>query len=133
MSGTDYSYLSDGKDKNGLTVGEILHCGQLGLSFSDAEVTAFDEDGNGYFIEFTLSGDKAGELFSFGEWERVAQENEGFILTEEAYGDAEVTAKVQNGTLDNVTVTVPLTVSFTLDGQQYSFTQVYTATYLFIR
>ena len=133
MSGTVYSYISEGKDRNGLTVGEILHCGQLGLSFSDAEVTAFDEDGNGYSIGFTLSGDKAGELFSFGEWEKVAEENEGFILAEESYGTAEVTAKVQNGTLDNVTVTVPLTVSFTLDGQQYSFTQVYTATYLFIR
>ena len=133
MSGTVYSYLSGGKDKKGLTAEEILHCGTLDLSFTDADVTSFDEDGNGYRIDFTLSGDKASELFVFGEWERVAEENEGFILTEESYGTAEVTAKVQNGTLDDVTVTVPLTVSFTLDGQLYSFTQVYTVTYLFIR
>ena len=133
MSGTLYSYLSEGKDKNGLTAKEILHCGDLGLSFSDADVTYFDEDGNGYRIDFTLGADKTAELFSFGEWERVADENEGFVLTDETYGDAEVTAKVQNGTLDDITVKVPVTVSFTLDGQQFSFTQTYTATYLFIR
>jgi hypothetical protein len=133
MSGTLYSYLSEGKDKTGLTVGEILHGGELSLSFSDADVTYFDEDGNGYRIDFTLGADKAAELFSFGEWERVADENEGFVLTQEAYGDAEVTAKVQNGLIDDITVKVPVTVSFTLDGQQFSFTQTYTATYLFIR
>lgn len=133
MSGTLYSYLSEGKDKTGLTVGEILHGGELSLSFSDADVTYFDEDGNGYRIDFTLGADKAAELFSFGGWEKAADENDGFVLMEEAYGDAEVTAKVQNGTLDDITVKVPVTVSFTLDGQQFSFTQTYTATYLFIR
>lgn len=133
MSGTLYSYISGGKDKNGLTVDEILHGGELSLSSADADVVYFDEDGNGYRIDFTLGGEKASELFSFGEWDRVADENEGFILTEELYGDAEVTAKVQNGFIDDITVTVPVTVSFTLDGQQFSFTQTYTATYLFIR
>ena len=133
MSGTVYSYLSGGKDKNGLTAAEILHGSELGFVSSDAQVTYFDEDGNGYRIDFTLGGDRASELFSFGEWERVADENDGFILNEEIYGDAQVTAKVQNGLIDDITVTVPVTVCFTLDGQEYSFTQVYTATYLFIR
>lgn len=135
LTGTLYSYLSGGTDKKGLTAGELLHSGEaeLSLSFSDADVTYFDEDGNGYRIDFTLEGENAAQLFSFGEWERVAEENEGFILTEETYGDAEVSVKVQNGMIDDITLTVPVTVCFTLDGEQFSFTQVYTATYLFIR
>ncbi len=134
MTGTVYSYISGGKDKMGHTVSEILHGkDELSLSFSDAGVTYFDEDGNGYRIEFTLSDAAAKELFSFGEWDRVAQENEGFALSEETYGNAQVTAKVQNGYIDDITVTVPVTVKFTLASQEYSFTQTYTATYLFIR
>lgn len=134
MTGTVYSYISGGKDKMGHTVSEILHGkDELSLSFSDADVTYFDEDGNGYRIEFTLNGESAGELFAFGEWDRVARENEGFALSEETYGDAQVTVKVQNGLIDDITVSVPVTVSFTLGGQEYSYTQVYTATYLFIR
>ena len=135
LTGTLYSYLSGGTDKKGLTAGELLHSGEneLGISFEDADVTYFDEDGNGYRINFTLERENAAQLFSFGEWERVAEENEGFILTEETYGDAEITAKVQNGMIDDITLTVPVTVCFTLDGEQFSFTQVYTATYIFIR
>ena len=135
MTGSVYSYFSEGTDKNGLTAGEALHCteGALSLEFSDAEVTYFDEDGNGFCVDFTVDGENAAQLFGFTEWERVAEENEGFVLDEESISQVNVTAKVQNGLLDNITVTVPVTVSFTLAGQQYSFTQTYTATYLFIR
>ncbi len=135
MTGTIYSYLADGTDRNGITTSELLHSGEgeTEIGLTDAEVTYFAEDGNGYRIEFTLGDNKTSELFSFADWSRVADENEGFVLTEESCAQATVSAKVQNGFIDDITITVPVTVYFTLGGQEFSFSQTYSATYLFIR
>ena len=108
--------------------------GEFDLTFADVTDTAFEDDGNGIRVSFTLSDeDDITELFCYNPAEKIAQQNGDFAPVSYTYGKAEVSAKINNGSIDDITVTVPVSLTFTLGGQQYSFTQIYSATYLFIR
>ncbi|MBR3815269.1 MAG: leucine-rich repeat protein [Clostridia bacterium] len=131
-------YFTDGKEK---TSGKQLYSfisddgdGVFGLDFEDLSDIAFEDDGNGIRVCFSLNGeDDVTELFSYNPAEAIAQNNSEFALVSYTYGKAEVTAKINGGTIDDITVTVPVSLIFTLAGREYSFSQVYTTTYLFIR
>lgn len=115
-----YTFVSDDTD--------------LTLDFADAADVTLEEDGNGIRVSFTLSSEDAiTELFSYDPTERIAQANGEPLSVSYTYGKAEVTAKVNNGQIDDITVTVPVTLSFTLGGSEYSFSQTCSQTYLFIR
>ncbi len=139
MSGTAYSYIADGIDKaTKLPVTALLAPENelTTLSYEDTARAEFDDDGNGYRITFSLNSENDGTqtalIAKLIDWQSVAEENDGFVLNTCIYEGTTVTAKIQNGYIDDITVTVPVTVSFSLNGEAYEFSTVLTQTYLFI-
>lgn len=138
LKGNNILYFTEGNEK---ASGKALYSfilddgdGEIGLGFADATDIAFEDDGNGIRISFALvDEDDITELFSYNPTEKIAQESGELLSASYTYGKAEVTAKINNGVIDDITVTVPVSLSFTLGGQEYSFAQAYTTTYLFIR
>lgn len=138
LSGSKLSYFTEGYEKtSGKALGSFIlddGDGEMSLAFADASDIIFEDDGSGIRVSFALSEeDDITELFSYNPVETIAQQNGGFACSSYTYGKAEVSAKINNGKIDDITVTVPVSLIFTLGAQEYSFTQTYTATYLFIR
>ncbi len=107
------------------------------LSFEQitTDSVSFTEDGNGYRISFNLGEDDGtvnALITDTIDWDKVAEDNSGFVLNECKYGGTTVNAKVQNGFIDDITVTVPVTVKFTIGEKTYEFSETITKEYLFI-
>lgn len=106
------------------------------LSCSEVSSISFDDDGNGYRIDFTLGEDTDGSvnalITDIIDWEEIASQNEGFTLTSCTYEGTRINAKVQNGAIDDITVTVPVTVKFTIGENSYEFSETIVREYLFI-
>lgn len=133
---TVYSYIVDGAErKSGLSAGKLICDSESTVPPDASFVTdaAYEDDGNGTRLSFTLSPDALSEFIKLPDWNKVNEEYETFTLVSCTYGNAEVSSKFQNGHTDDITVTVPMTAVFTLDGEEYSFTQSYSLTHLFIR
>lgn len=103
----------------------------------DEKSIVTEENGNGDEITFSLkSEDKSGAVNSLItpviDWDKIAKDNKDFVLEGCTYSGTTVNAKIQNGKLSFVTVSVPVTVNFRLGVTPYSFsgTIVRTTTYI---
>ena len=101
----------------------------------DADSLSFDDDGNGFRLSFSLPEDDGTvnglitEAFSF---EELAEEIPGFVLNECTYNGTTVNAKVQNGKIDDIIISVPVTVNFNIGDTTYEFSETVTKEILFI-
>lgn len=106
------------------------------LEYEQVKDIEFDDDGNGYRITFSLPAETDGrlnaQLTELIDWDSVAAANQGFTLKGCSYEGTTVEAKVNNGHVDDMTVTVPVRVQFTLNEADYEFTQTITKKLLFI-
>ena len=139
---TQMYMLTEGKTADGKTLNDLLtpSGAPLNLTFSqiDEESFVYTENGSGNDVIFTVpSEDKSAIVNSLFapviDWEKIAQENPGFVLTSCTYEGTKVKAKVnQNGSLDDMEISIPVSVSFTLDGVPYSFSGTVTHNYMFV-
>ena len=129
---TTRSYISGGKDKaTGASVGSLI-CSEEAFTAIAGEkitVTGFGDDGNGFRISFTANQDAVPSLIKLPDFSKA----ENITVDSFTFSQATVSAKVQGTETDDITVTVPVEVTYTADEAQKSFTADLTATYLFIR
>ncbi len=101
----------------------------------DADSLSFDDDGNGFRLSFSLPEDDGTvnglitEAFSF---EELSEEIPGFVLNKCTYNGTTVNAKVQNGKIDDIIISVPVTVNFNIGDTTYEFSETVTKEFLFI-
>lgn len=110
------------------------------LSFSDinADSVNFKADGAGYEITFTLnpedkSADKNSLITSPVDWSKVEKAASGFSLVSCKYTGTRITAKIQDGLISYMEVSMPIEVSFKTGLiTTYSFTQTIVTTTAFV-
>ncbi len=101
-----------------------------------ADSLSFGDDGNGFRITFTLKEDSDGSVNALItdviDWKAVADEVEGFTLNSCTYEGTTVDAKVQNGLVDDIIISVPVKVNFSIGEENYEFTETITKELMFI-
>lgn len=107
------------------------------LSYEQLEADSlnFDDDGNGFRVSFALPEDDGtanGLIAGEFDFEKIAEEIPGFVLNECTYNGTTVNAKVQNGKIDDIIVSVPVTVNFNIGDVAYEFSETITKELLFI-
>lgn len=97
---------------------------------------SFDDDGNGFRIRFSLPRESDGAINALitdtVDFAKIAEENEGFVLNSCTYEGTQISAKVHNGLIDDITVTVPIKVNFNIGDTTYEFSETITKEYMFI-
>lgn len=99
---------------------------------------AVSPDGNGYNISFELitedtEATATSNVAEIPDWAAIEKKNSSFRLLTCTYEGTRVVAKIRDGKLDHLTVSVPMTVTFIYDNKGYSFTQTVEYKYFFIR
>lgn len=101
----------------------------------EADSVNFDDDGNGFRLSFALPEDDgtvneliAGTL----DFDAIAELIPSFVLNECTYNGTTVNAKVQNGKIDDIVISVPVTVNFNIGDTVYEFSETITKEFLFI-
>lgn len=101
-----------------------------------AETVSYSEDGNGYRISFTLKEESTptanSQITPTVNWDKIMQNYENLTLDSCIYKGTSVSAKVHDGKIDDITLAVPIEVSFTLDGEKYSFSEKITTQHIFL-
>ena len=140
--GTTIYQFEKGKTSDGKKV--TAYIGPSGtnttLSFADikADSVSYKANGSGYDITFTLySEDKeAGKnslITNPVDWSKVANAASGFSLVSCNYTGTRIKAKVQDGQISYMEVSMPIEVYFkTGDGVTYSFKQTIVTTTAFV-
>ena len=138
---SDILYFTEGIEKySKLPVTSVLAPKDSFCTLSEENLAAdslyFTDDGNGYQISFILPEETDGaanslitELFSFDAY---ACENEDFTLNSCTYEGTKISAKIQNGRIDNITIEIPVTVNFNIGETTYEFTETVTRENIFI-
>ena len=140
--GTNIYRFQEGKtsDGNGVSayIGTSSKDAVIKLSDINAESVKFKANGSGYDITFTLypegpSAEKTSVLTTPVDWNKVKQTANGFSLISCRYTGTTVTAKVQDGLVSYMEVSMPIEVSFkTGTATTYSFTQTIVTTVAFV-
>lgn len=100
-----------------------------------ADSLSFDDDGNGFRLSFALPEDDGtvnkliAEAFDF---DALKEEIPGFVLNKCTYNGTTVNAKVQNSKIDDIIISVPVTVNFNIGDVTYEFSETITKEFLFI-
>lgn len=140
--GTDIHRFNKGKTSDGKDVSSYI--GTIGkdtdieLSDVNAESVKFKANGSGYEITFTLfpegpSAEKTSAFTSIVDWDKIKQTANGFSLISCRYTGTTVTAKVQDGLVSYMEVSMPIEVSFKTGlTTTYSFTQTIVTTTAFV-
>ncbi len=110
------------------------------LTYSDinADSVSFKANGSGYEVSFTLnaegtSADKNSLITSPVDWSKVENAANGFSLVSCRYTGTKVTAKIQDGLISYMEVSMPIEVSFKTGLMTtYSFTQTIVTTTAFV-
>lgn len=106
------------------------------ISLDQVKNISFEDDGNGYRLTFEIPAETDGAVNKLVteliDWEAIAQSNEGFALEGCSYEGTTVSAKIHNGLVDDLIVTVPIKVSFSIGEEKYEFSETITKEYLFI-
>lgn len=141
-AGTNIYRFSDGTTSDGNKVSAYI--GPVNpdstLTFSDIKTDSlsFKANGSGYEVSFTLnaegsSADKTSLITSPVDWSKVENAASGFSLQSCRYTGTKVTAKIQNGLISYMEISMPIEVSFKTGLiTTYSFTQTIVTTTAFV-
>ncbi len=141
-TGVSVYNFQNGEDTNGIKLDSVLlpagsKC-ELSLDDIVLDTAAFEENGSGYELSFTLKSEGAsGEINSLitsvVDWQNVAAQNSGFTLNECLYKGTHINAKVQDGLISYIKIEMPLEATFTLDDSEgvlnESIVSLYAVTY----
>ena len=115
----DYNFVGGVESEKKLTLEKLLPAmnGKLSLSSQEQKDCSveYHGDGNGFFIELTLPADKADKslassFVTLPDWNAIAKA-QGVSLTSVDYSKVTVSAKVNAGKLDTLSVSVPFTAT----------------------
>lgn len=142
QTGSNTYVFTNGKTTDGS--GVTAHVGPVNensaLTFSDinADTMSYRGNGSGYEVTFTLNGEyadasKNSMLCPTVDWDKIESAANGFSLTSCLYEGTKVTAKIQNGLISYMEITMPLKVTFKTGFiNTYSFNQTIVTTVAFV-
>lgn len=109
----------------------------LQKSMIDESSLSVTPNGNGYSVAFSLQREgKDGEIHSLitepVDWNAIEEKHENFTLNYCIYDNTTIEAKVRENQVDHLMVKIPMDVSFTYNGKDYSFSQTVEYKYFFI-
>ncbi len=83
---------------------------------------AFSQSGFGYAVSFSVLPESAKKIAVLTDMAKVKSENPGFVLYSYETGEAKTEAKVSDGMLDYLLVSVPVKMTFILGGEKHEIT-----------
>lgn len=123
------------KDGESLSVSEVIYpCGEESLIWADIvkDSVTYSQSGYGYSVELEVSAGSAEKIALVPDAEKLAESIPGFVLYSAETGKAHVSAKVTEGILDTyLSVEVPVTLVFYLDGEKHEISFTASQDYLF--
>lgn len=141
-TGKSFYIFSDGKDTAGNIVsaymGPVNAESTLDFSNINEDNFSYKADGSGYEVTFTLdsedkSAGKTSLVTSPVNWDKVKEKAPGFSLISCNYTGTKVTAKIQNGLITFMEVSMPVAVQFKTGSlTTYSFNQTIVTTTAFV-
>ena len=132
-------YFKDGfETETALTASSFVYPlnAPSGLKYGDVKSFEYSTDGDGYRViielreESTSTGANS-KIAPVINWGVVAGQHKGFIFDHCLYEGTVIEAKVQNGKLEYMTITMPLQFSFSVDMAPYLFSETITHHYIF--
>ncbi len=111
------------KDGEKVSVNELFHPfgEESTLTYSDTvkDSVTFGQNGYGYRVSFDVSADEADKIALVTDTERLKEAFPDLVLYSYETGEAEVDAKVVEGSLNYLQVKVPVKIAFISDGEKY--------------
>ncbi len=142
VASTNLYKFSDGKTADGKVISSFIGPADINstLGFSDinADSVKFKANGSGYDITFSLnsegeSADKNSLITNTVDWSKIKNTASGFTLVSCNYSGTTVTAKIQDGLVSYMEISMPIEVSFKTGlTTVYSFTQTIVTTTAFV-
>ncbi len=120
-----YSFENGFTEKDGerVSVNELIHPfgAESTLTYSDAvkDSAVFGQNGYGYTVSFDVSADETDKIALLTDIEKLKEAFPGFVLYSYETGEAEIDAKVVEGSLNYLQVKVPVKMAFIFDGEKY--------------
>ena len=142
VASTGLYRFADGKTADGRIPSAFIGPADINstLSFTDinADSVKFKANGSGYDITFTLnpeneSADKNALITNVADWAKIKNTASGFNLVSCNYSGTKVTAKIQDGLVSYMEISMPMEVSFKTGlVTVYSFRQTIVTTTAFV-
>lgn len=141
-TGKTFYIFGDGKDSAGNTVsaymGPVNAESTLAFTDIDADKFSYKANGSGYEVTFTLpsedkSANKNSLITSPIDWNKVKEVASGFSLVSCNYTGTKITAKIQDGLVSYMEISMPVSVQFRTGlATTYSFNQTIVTTTAFV-
>ncbi len=132
-----YSFEKGFAEKDGVkvSVSEVIYpCGERTVVWADIvkDSVTYSQSGYGYSVELDVSSDSAEKIALVPDAESLGESIPGFVLYSVETGQAHISAKVTDGVLDTfLSVEVPVTLAFYLDGEKHEISFTASQDYLF--
>ena len=106
------------------------------LKLSDVRSCDYEVDGNGYRVTVVLGEEQLpaainSQIAPVIDWGVVGGQHKGFSVRYCLYEGTVINAKVQNGRIDDMSITMPINYSFNVGSSEYSFAETITQNYIF--
>lgn len=132
-------YFKNGVEKNtALPVGNFIqpYNAATVLALSDVRSCEYSPDGNGYSISIVLGEEQLpaainSQIAPVIDWGVVGGQHKGFAIRYCLYEGTTINAKVQNGRIDDMSITMPINYAFNVGSKEYSFAETITHNYIF--
>lgn len=132
-------YFRNGIEKNtALPIGNFLQPCNVAtvLDISDVKSCDYRADGNGYSISIVLGEEQLpatvnSQIAPVIDWGVVGGQHKGFAIRYCLYEGTTINAKVQNGRIDDMSITMPVNYAFNYGGKDYTFAETITHNYIF--
>ncbi len=142
QAGSNTYMFTDGKtaDGKGVTafVGPENKICTLDFSDIKSETMTYKGNGSGYEVTFTVGAEyadaaKNSKLTSAIDWDKIEDMASGFSLISCLYEGTKVTAKIQNGMISHMEISMPVQVTFKTGSiNSYTFNQTIVTTVAFV-
>lgn len=133
-----YRFENGMEKATALPVGNFIQPYNLAtdLQLSQVKNCTFDVDGNGYKITIELAEEQLpatvnSKIAPVIDWGVVAGQHKGFAIRYCLYEGTTIEAKVHNGRIDDMKITMPINYAFTVGGTEYTFSETITQNYIF--
>ena len=128
---------ADGKGATAFVGPENKNCT---LDFTDikSETMIYKGNGSGYEVTFTIGAEyadaaKNSKITTAIDWDKIEDMASGFSLTSCLYEGTKVTAKIQNGMISHMEISMPVQVTFKTGSiNTYTFNQTIVTTVAFV-
>lgn len=132
-------YFRNGIEKNtALPIGSFIqpYNAATVLALKDVKSCEYTADGSGYSINIVLGEEQLpaavnSQISPIIDWGVVGGQHKGFAIRYCLYEGTTINAKVQNGRIDDMSITMPINYAFNYGGKDYTFAETITHNYIF--